>query len=64
VGAQGLQFRRKGQVAAELSVIQRLYAQTVADQAQGPLFTIPQGNGEHADKAFHRGLQAPFDNGR
>ena len=57
--ADRLQFGREDEVAPDPAIIKRLFAEPVADQAERALLAVPQGEGEHADRALERRLQAP-----
>ena len=45
---QGLQLRGKDEDCGRVGVVERLLADPVAGQQQGPARTVPEGKGEHA----------------
>src|SRR5690606_40385082 len=63
MGPQRLEIgteQETGRVAGALpAVVQGLLAQAVPTQSQDARLGIPDGEGEHADAALHRGPDAP-----
>jgi len=56
---QCLQFGAEHEQAADFAPVQRLDAETVADEGEGPGQPVPDGEGEHADEGLDGLADAP-----
>jgi hypothetical protein len=61
---QGLQLGAEEQRAARVTVVQRLYAQTISHEVQDAQLSIPHGKREHADEARYSCFDPPSVAGR